>query len=214
MTSRFGFESNLNNRKERKQHMNALFEKIVKNRSRTLKSSAHRIAVRRHRGVLSVMLVALILTLAAVLGSASPATAADPTVIDFPAGTACDFDLRVEISGGSNVVKEFVDKNGNVVRMLFAGKGSALSFTNLSTGATFSLKANGSVTHITFNPDGSSTWDITGHNVLILFPTDVPAGPSTTLHVGRVVFTVDSSGVFTVQQVSGQTTDICAVLSQ
>jgi hypothetical protein len=169
---------------------------------------------RRLRGVLSVMLVALILTLAAVLGSGSPATAADPIVLDFPAGVACDFDLRVEISGGNQVVKEFVDKNGNVVRMLSAGKGSALLFTNLSTDATFSLKANGSVTHTTFNPDGSSTVVITGHNVLILFPTDVPAGPSTTLYVGRVVFTVDSSGVFTVQQVSGETTDICAVLSE
>lgn len=169
---------------------------------------------RRHRGVLSVMLVALILTLAAVLGSGSLATAADPLVIDFPAGLACDFDLRVEIRGGNQVVKEFVDKNGNVVRMLSAGKGSALLFTNLSTGATFSLKANGSVSHITFNPDGSYTQTITGHNVLILFPTDVPAGPSTTLHLGRVVFTVDTSGVFTVQQVSGQTTDICAVLSE
>jgi hypothetical protein len=153
-------------------------------------------------------------SLAAVLGSASPASAADSTVIDLPAGFACDFALRVEISGSSNVVKEFVDKNGNVVRMLTAGKGSALSFTNLSTGATFSLKANGAVSHTTFNPDGSITVAITGHNVLILFPTDVPAGPSTTLHVGRVVFTVDSSGVFTVQQVSGQTTDICAVLSE
>jgi hypothetical protein len=41
----------------------------------------------------------------------------------------------------------------------------------------------------------------------------VPAGPSTTLHEGRVVYTVDTSGAFTVQQVSGKTTDICAVLS-
>ena len=172
---------------------------------------------RRHKGVLSVMIIALILTLAVVLGSGSQATAADPPdtiTIDLPAGVACnDFDLRVEISGGNQVVKEFMDKNGNVVRMLSAGKGSALSFTNLSTDATFSLKANGSVSHITFNPDGSYTQAITGHNVLVLFPTDVPAGPSTTLHVGRVVFTVDSNAVFTVQQVSGQTTDICAVLS-
>jgi hypothetical protein len=66
---------------------------------------------------------------------------------------------------------------------------------------------------ITFNPDGSSTLLITGHNVLILFPTDVPAGPSTTLYVGRVVFTIDSSGVFTVQEVSGTATDICAAVS-
>jgi hypothetical protein len=31
--------------------------------------------------------------------------------------------------------------------------------------------------------------------VLILYPTDVPAGPSTTLNVGRVVFTIDTQGV-------------------
>jgi hypothetical protein len=169
---------------------------------------------RRHGGVLSVMLVALILLLSGVLDSGSLATAADSTTLELPAGLACAFGLSVEIRGGNQVMKEFVDKNGNVVRMLSAGKGSALSFTNLSTGATFSLKANGSVTHTTVNPDGSSTVATTGHNVIILFPTDVPAGPSTTLYVGRVVYTVDSSGVFTVQQVSGETTDICAVLSE
>jgi len=51
--------------------------------------------------------------------------------------------------------------------------------------------------------------------VIILFPTDVPAGPSTTLYVGSVVYTVDrASGVFTVKTHSGTTTDICAALSQ
>ena len=48
--------------------------------------------------------------------------------------------------------------------------------------------------------------------MLILFPTDVPAGPSTTLVAGRIVFTVDQAGVFTVQQITGQQTDICALL--
>jgi hypothetical protein len=169
---------------------------------------------RATRRLRNVMMVALILTFAVVLGSGRPVTAADPRDIEIPAGLACnDFDLLVEFNGGSQVMKEFTDKNGNVVRMLSAGKGPALSFTNLLTGATLSLKSNGSVIHTTVNPDGSSTVTDTGHNVLILFPTDVPAGPSTTLHVGRVVFTIDTSGVFTVQQVSGKTTDICAALS-
>jgi hypothetical protein len=48
--------------------------------------------------------------------------------------------------------------------------------------------------------------------VLILFPTDVPAGPSTTLYVGRVVFTVVGD-VFTLRSTSGTATDICAALS-
>src|SRR6266446_1640766 len=113
------------------------------------------------KSVIARLVCAATLTLAVVLGPASPSTAADPadTVIDLPAGQACkDFDLHVEIRGGVQVVKEFMDKSGNLVRMLLAGKGSELTFTNLQTGATLTLKPNGSVTHITFNPDGSSTW--------------------------------------------------------
>jgi len=168
---------------------------------------------RRRKGVLRATFLALILILT-TLPSAAAAAAPPDAVIDLPAGTACpDFSLRIEIRGGNKVVKEFKDENGNVVRTLTAGKGSALSFMNLSSRATFSLRANGAVAHTRFNPDGTSTVSITGHNVLILFPTDIPAGPSTTLHVGRVVYTVDTNGVFTVQKVSGKRTDICAILS-
>jgi hypothetical protein len=41
----------------------------------------------------------------------------------------------------------------------------------------------------------------------------VPAGPSTTLYVGRVVYTVDADAVFTLQSTSGRETDICATLT-
>ena len=135
-------------------------------------------------------------------------------VIDLPAGLACkNFDLRIEIWSSQNrVFRQFKDKNGNVVRILTAGKGNTLSFTNLSNGENVTLPANGSVEHITLNPDGSQTWEVNGHNVLILFPTDVPAGPSTTLYVGRVVFTISPAGVFTLQGTSGTATDICAAL--
>jgi len=77
------------------------------------------------------------------------------------------------------------------------------------------VQPNGSVTHTTVNPDGSTTVADTGHNVVILFPTDVPPGPSTTQYVGRLVYTVSPppDAVFTVQSFSGQTTDICAALS-
>ncbi len=170
---------------------------------------------RRHRGVSGVTLVVLILTLAAMLCSGTPASAVDPPdlEIDFPAGAACWFDLRVGISFNPNRVdRQFTDKNGNVVRLLTAGKGSTLVFTNLLTGNKLSLKPNGSVEHITLNPNGSQTVSITGHNVVILFPTDVPAGPSTTLYVGRVTYTVDTNQVFTLQSTSGASTDICGAL--
>jgi len=41
----------------------------------------------------------------------------------------------------------------------------------------------------------------------------VPAGPSTTLIVGRFVYDVDATGVFTLRQVSGRTTNICAEIA-
>jgi len=96
-----------------------------------------------------------------------------------------------------------------------AGKGFNLTFTNLSTGKSLTLDSNGSVQIKKDNGDGTQTVTNLGHNVIILFPTDVPAGPSTTLYVGSVVYTVDrASGVFTVKTHSGTTTDICAALSQ
>ena len=129
-----------------------------------------------------------------------------------PAGLGCDFALGVEIRGGTQVSREFTDKDGNL-RTLAAGKGSENTYINLETGETFVQKAAGSVTRITHYPDGSSEWVYTGSNSLILFPSDVPAGPSTTLTSGRVVFTIGTDGVFTVTEVSGKTTDICAELS-
>jgi hypothetical protein len=140
---------------------------------------------------------------------------AQDQTIDLPAGQACaGFDLRIQIwdSPNRNVNKTFTDKDGNPVRLLSAGKGDTVAFTNLQTGASLSLKPNGVVSHVRLGRE-LSTWVFTGHVVLILFPTDVPAGPSTTLYVGRLVYTVDQSAVFTVQGSSGKSTDICAALS-
>src|SRR6516164_4087073 len=88
----------------------------------------------------------------------SLATAADPDfTFVFPAGTACSFNLQIDGSGGNSHVKVFTDKNGNVIRSIGAGTGSALLFTNLDTGKTVSTKSNGAVSHTTFNPDRSLT---------------------------------------------------------
>ena len=151
----------------------------------------------------------------AVVAGVGPAAAAPtpapPVEDEFPAGLACpDFDLRIEGTGGLRVHRTFVDRDGEVVRTLSTGTGSALTFTNLSTGASVSFSSTGAVQRTQISPDGTTTVTTTGSSVLILFPTDVPAGPSTTLYVGRVVFTVDAAGVFTLVSTSGRSTDICA----
>ena len=162
--------------------------------------------------------------LAAVLGYGSPAIANGPDPSGLPpdfdlvfgAPIACNFDLRIEgWNNGKQNFKEFTDRNGNV-RSISAGTGSALRFTNVGTGKTFSTKSNGAVNQIKYNPDGSYIQTMIGHNILILFPTDFPAGPSTTLYVGKVVFEVDINAPnvpTTVINESGNKIDICAAVS-
>jgi len=135
-------------------------------------------------------------------------------VVTFPADLACaGFDLQIEGWNGKRHDRQFTDKNGTL-RVISAGTGAALRYTNVQSGATFSTKSSGAVDHTIFNLDGSQTKTLTGHNVVFMFPTDTPPGPSTTLYAGRVVLTIDPSFNFTVEAESGKTTDICAAVSQ
>jgi hypothetical protein len=131
---------------------------------------------------------------------------------ELPAGLASDFPLSMVAAGGKLVTRTFTDASGNVVPTPAAGRGPTLTFTNVTTRATYQTPSNGTVTQVRYNADGSQTFVTTGHNVLILYPTDTPPGPSTTLLMGRVVFTVSPVGVFQVRSVSGRSVDICAAL--
>ncbi len=142
-------------------------------------------------------------------------SAAEPFVL--PAGQACqDFDVVVDITAPKNRVdRTFYDQNGNPVRYLSAGKGNQIAFTNSTTGFTLTVKTGGSVEQITPNPDGTQTWVTTGHELVILFPTDTPPGPATTLYIGRLVFKLDpsSSTFLGISSFTGRSVDICAALA-
>jgi len=157
---------------------------------------------------------ALITAVLATAALPTPAAAADPYDIPLPAGAGCEFPLTITVAPNQDtVVREFTDADGNIVRTLRAGRGDVLTFTNEDTGAVVSLMSNGAVTRTTPNPDGSSNVVSTGHNVVVLFPTDDPAGPSTILYVGRLSYHQTADFVFTVQSFSGRTRDICEELS-
>jgi hypothetical protein len=142
-------------------------------------------------------------------------------VLEFPPDVACPgFGLRAEFSpeAGHLMNREFVDKNGNVVRFLQAGQNFPLTFTNVSTGSSYSVKAEGTVFSATLNPDNSQTWTLTGHTVIswTAFPGSPPDpfSPATIRYVGRLVVKIDSSGaVLSVSDFKGKQTDICAALS-
>jgi len=164
------------------------------------------------RAKFSRFLAITALTSTVLVGGAQSATAADLHLRLRP-GLACPgFGLQVDAVGGNQQVKEFLDANGNTVRTITTGTGTAVTLTNVKTKEALQFSSNGATTETVVNPDGTQTVTSTGHLILILFPTDVPAGPTTTLIVGRVVYTVDSRGVFRLQSISGQTTDLCALL--
>ena len=156
-------------------------------------------------------LLATALAAGALIGTAvQPAAAEEPL---FPAGVACSFALDIA-AVDDRKVHDFVDVNGNAVT-LTTGLAGPTTFTNADSGATLTLPARGTAWRQVTSPDGSTTrFTTSGHFVLVLFPSDVPAGPSTTLYVGRVVFTIDNhTGVFTLEETRGTATDLCAALS-
>ena len=151
---------------------------------------------------------------AASFTAAAPALAEDPGPIHiFPAGEACeDFSVEVFATGGKSHTRQFTDKSG-AIRTITAGTGSQLTFVNADTREAVRLKSNGAVTRTTTHGDGSQSLVSTGHNVIILFPSDIPPGPSMTLIVGRAEYTIDAAGVWTLQEPTGRTVDLCAELA-
>lgn len=163
------------------------------------------------------------ISLCGALLTMSPAAAAPPLQqfgpfeITVPAGSGCpNFDLRIAVDEGvDRVFKEFHDRNGNLVRVISAGRGAIETLTNVPTDTSVTFKTGGSVSRTTPNPDGTYTLTLTGHNIVIFFPTDEPPGPRSTLYLGRVVFTISdpvSNTILGIQQTSGKQVDICAIL--
>jgi hypothetical protein len=153
------------------------------------------------------------------LTATPPASAAE---FFLPKGLGCaDFNLKITTTGGNLHTKEWLDESGNVVRSITAGKGVDLTYTNFGpdpdnpvAGKSVTIKTAGSVTKTVRNPDGTLTVRYSGHNGLVLFPSDVPAGPTTTQYVGTVVANIDpATGVFTLISTAGQQRDICAELA-
>ena len=156
---------------------------------------------------------------AAILAVAQPAVAAPPDEepaqrYELAAGEACAFPLLLEASAGEVRTIAF-EENGKQGRIISVRTGVVLTYTNLTTGESVSIKTSGSVTSAVLGPDGvTETRTATGHNGLLLFPSDDPPGPTTTQYNGRIVYTYNTqTGFIQVIETSGHARDICAELS-
>jgi hypothetical protein len=134
----------------------------------------------------------------------------DAYTIDLDPGVGCEFSLRLHASDGKVRVVTFEDENGDPVRTIEVRTGVVLTYTNVDTGKSIRFKTSGSVKSTVFGEVNTVT--LTGHNGLILFPSDVPAGPTTTQYTGKIVYT-DAAGTFTLVSTSNEGTDVCAALS-
>jgi hypothetical protein len=162
---------------------------------------------------------------AALLVPALPASASGPDVPEapsyIPVGYACpDFNLGFTWTGGEKGwSEEFLDKDGFVKRIMAHSSGSVVTYINYGSdplnpvaGKTYTVKISGSGVRTDFG-EGTQTITLTGDNYLSLSGPDIPGGVSSTLHTGRVVFTIENTtGALEVVSSSGRELDLCAAL--
>jgi hypothetical protein len=178
--------------------------------------------MRRTQVVLSLFM----LTLAALMSAATPASAVAPirepygpssaggsVAGTYPAGVACPFAVSLEIvSGGTGQQLTFVDRNGDVVRIANRVTPSTWVITNLDTGESHTVQLPAGTGRITFAADGTTTVVITGGAIGFNSPTDTPPGPFSLTNVGRLVFVIAPDGTGTLS-LRGTQTDLCDAVS-
>jgi hypothetical protein len=130
---------------------------------------------------------------------------------DFPAGLACSFEVASQTLTNKEFTTTFpAEANGDVVQLVTGYL--VQRFTNVGTGKSISANVSGPGT-IVFHPDGSVTLSAEGPSILILFPGDIPSGPSFVINYGKFVVNITPSEQFIVQKQTGTQFDVCAALS-
>jgi hypothetical protein len=146
-------------------------------------------------------------------GAASSASAQEHDLV-FDAGVACAFPLGLDGGAFPPERKTFTDPNGDPIVVLSAGKSGAVTYTNLDTEESLTFPSRGTALRDTTRSDGTHLLEFSGNVGIVLFDTDVPAGPSTTQINGRLVFSFDPLTGFTeVLKQEGHQIDVCAALS-
>jgi hypothetical protein len=131
----------------------------------------------------------------------------------FPAGVVCTFPVSFGVvSGGEGQLFTFIDHNGHVVRLMNHAKPSVWFFTNLDSGASYTLKLPAGLDRIAPSADGTTTVTISGGAIGFNAPTDTPPGPFALTNVGHLIFVIAPDGTGTLTKLSGKQTDLCAAV--
>jgi hypothetical protein len=134
--------------------------------------------------------------------------------VPYPAGVACPFPVSFDlVGGGEGQLFTFFDHNGDPIRLMNHARPSTWVFTNLDTGASYTLALPAGLTRIRPSADGTTTVELSGGIIGFNAPTDTPPGPFALAITGRIIFVVAPDGTGTLAKVSGTTVDLCAAVS-
>lgn len=133
-------------------------------------------------------------------------------VADLDAGVGCSFPILIEQRGDPNFYKEFRDRNGKVAGLISAGPNLEYRVTNRINNTQLKIFSKGGMSKTSPNPDGTQTGELNGHSLIILFPTDAPPGPTSTLYEGKLTYAIDAHDNWKLGLLAGHKVDLCKEL--
>jgi hypothetical protein len=161
------------------------------------------------RGLLALSTVLIALAVAPLATAIKPTREVNPVQDDMVIAGQCDFPVLAHIDGGE-IVTNFTDKAGNLVKQIVVFPANTVTLTNLDSGKSITLVATGSFQGRA-HPDGSVSFKITGHGA---FPGNPITGePGVWYLSGRLFANFDADGNLTSTGNTGNLVDLCPRLA-
>jgi hypothetical protein len=161
------------------------------------------------RGLLPLSTVLIALALAPVATANKPTREVNPVQEDMVIAGQCAFPVLAHIDGGE-IVTNFTDHSGNLVKQIVAFPANTVTLTNLDTDKSITLPATGTF-QVRAHPDGSVSFKITGHGA---FPSNPITGePGVWYLSGRLFANFDADENLTSTGNTGKLFDLCPRLA-
>jgi hypothetical protein len=160
-------------------------------------------------GLLPLSMVLIALAVAPVATAHKPTREVNPVQDDMVIAGQCAFPVLAHIDGGE-IVTNFTDKAGNLVKQIVVFPANTVTLTNLHSGRSITLVATGSF-QARAHPDGSVSFKITGHGA---FPGNSITGEAGVWYLrGRLFANFDADENLTSTGKTGNLVDLCPRLA-
>jgi hypothetical protein len=161
------------------------------------------------RGLQLLSTVLLALAVAPVATADKPTREVNPVQDDMVIAGQCAFPVLAHIDGGE-IVTNFTDKAGNLVKQIVVFPANTVTLTNLDSGKSITRVATGSFQGRA-RPDGSVSFKITGHGAFAGNP--ITGEPGVWYLSGRLFANFDADENLTSTGSTGNLVDLCPRLA-